>query len=67
MFLSEYPRLVLHKRRAKYGGDCLMEGVKLRKISATHIRKLLFGYPSEIKTVSDVSAPDSRKKKSEVP
>jgi len=38
-----------------------MGGVRLRKISAMHITKLLFGYPSEIKTVSDISAPDSRK------
>ena len=31
MFFGEYPRLVLHKRRATYGGDWLMGGVKLRR------------------------------------
>ena len=39
-----------------------MGGVKLRKISAINIRKLLIGYPGEIKTVSDIYAPDLRKK-----
>ena len=41
--------LVLHKRRAKYGGDWLMEGVKLRKIytsesycSVTPVKSRLF-------------------------
>ena len=43
----ECPRVVLHKRLAKYGGDWLMGGVRPRKISAIHIKKLLFGYPSD--------------------
>jgi len=62
MFFGEYPRLALHKRRAKYGGDWLMEGVKPKKTSVIHNRKLLLNYLSEIKTVSDIPAPDSRKK-----
>jgi hypothetical protein len=33
MFFEEYPRLVLHNMRAKYGGDWLMGQVKLEKIS----------------------------------
>ena len=61
MFFGEYSRLVPHMRRAMYGGDRLMGGVKLRKISAMHNRKLLLGYLNEIKTVSDISAPDSPK------
>ena len=52
MFFGECPRVVLHKRRAKYGGDWLMGGVNLGKISAIQIRNLLFGYPSRIQMFS---------------
>jgi len=38
MFLRECPRLVLHKRRAKYGGDGLMRRVNLDKISTIELR-----------------------------
>ena len=44
--------VVLHKRRAKYGGDWLMGGVKLRKISAIQIRKLHLVTPVTIKIIS---------------
>jgi hypothetical protein len=34
---GEYPRLVLHKRRAKYGGDWPMRRVELEKTSTLRI------------------------------
>ena len=38
MFFRGCPGLVLHKRRAKYGGDWLMRRVNLDKISTIQLR-----------------------------